>query len=225
MDDGDANRLPVFVSVSEIEFPVSERSPRRVITVYNPYGYPIQYKVLCNALGNYSVSNSKGILHANCCKDLVVKCTTRLSVGTTDCLRVEIMRPGETEVLGSRDILLRIFSESSPAPTDPASSMMTEREFRGDFGSSRRTSSRARDDQDRSKWTHFEEFENNAASSQLACLGVAVICAIALMAPTQGDPAAAESLLPHHFHLTVPQKLVAAYILGIVSILLLRPMT
>lgn len=44
MDDGDANRLPVFVSVSEIEFPVSERSPRRVITVYNPYGYPIQYK-------------------------------------------------------------------------------------------------------------------------------------------------------------------------------------
>ncbi|KIH65814.1 hypothetical protein ANCDUO_03866 [Ancylostoma duodenale] len=97
MDDGDANRLPVFVSVSEIEFPVSERSPRRVITVYNPYGYPIQYKVLCNALGNYSVSNSKGILHANCCKDLVVKCTTRLSVGTTDCLRVEIMRPGETE--------------------------------------------------------------------------------------------------------------------------------
>ncbi|KAL6724728.1 hypothetical protein Aduo_019589 [Ancylostoma duodenale] len=142
---------------------------------------------------------------------IFVKCTTRLSVGTTDCLRVEIMRPGETEVLGSRDILLRIVSESSPAPTDPASSMMTEREFRGDFGSSRRTSSRARDD--------------NAASSQLACLGVAIICAIALMAPTQGDPAAADSLLPHHFHLTVPQKLVAAYILGIVSILLLRPMT
>ncbi|EYB99516.1 hypothetical protein Y032_0122g1095 [Ancylostoma ceylanicum] len=77
---------------------------------------------------------------------IFVKCTTRLNVGTTDYLRVEIMRPGETEVLGSRDILLRIVSESSPAPTDPASSMMTEREFRGDFGSSRRTSSRARDD-------------------------------------------------------------------------------
>ncbi|PIO69661.1 hypothetical protein TELCIR_08511, partial [Teladorsagia circumcincta] len=92
----------------------------------------------------------------------VVKCVTRLSVGTTDRLRVEIMRPGETE---------------------------------------------------------------NAASSQLVCLGVAVICAVALMAPTQGDPAAANSLLPQHFHLTVPQKLVAAYILGIVSILLLRPMT
>ncbi|ETN75202.1 hypothetical protein NECAME_00613 [Necator americanus] len=210
MDDGDANRLPVFLSVSEIEFPVSERSPRRVITVYNPYGYPIQYKVLCNALGNYSVSNSKGILHPNCCKDLVVKCTTRLSVGTTDCLRVEIMRPGETEVLGSRDLLLRTVSERSPAATDTTSSIMSEHEFR-DFASPRRTRSRTRDD--------------NTASSQLACLGVAVICAIALMAPTQGDPAASESLLPHHFHLTVPQKLVAAYILGIVSILLLRPMT
>ncbi|VDM74563.1 unnamed protein product [Strongylus vulgaris] len=47
MDDGDSNRLPVFLSVSEIEFPVSERSPRRVITVYNPYGYSIQYKGIC----------------------------------------------------------------------------------------------------------------------------------------------------------------------------------
>ncbi|KAK6029740.1 hypothetical protein OSTOST_04147 [Ostertagia ostertagi] len=159
MDDGDADRLPVFLSVSEIEFPVTERSPRRVITIYNPYGYPIQYKVLCNAPTNYAVPYCKGILLAKSCKDLVVKCVTRLTVGTTDRLRVEIM-----EYL-------------------------------------------------------------NAASSQLVCLGVAVICAVALMAPTQGDPAAANSLLPQHFHLTVPQKLVAAYILGIVSILLLRPMT
>ncbi|CAJ0610246.1 unnamed protein product [Cylicocyclus nassatus] len=181
---------------------VTERSPRRVITVYNPYGYSIQYKVLCNAPGNYSVSNPKGILDANCCKDLVVKCTTRLSVGTTDCLRVEIRRDGETEVLGFRDLLLRTVNVCSPAPSDPMSTT-SGREPRGDFGSSHRASSRTRND--------------NAASSQLACLGVAVICAVALMAPTQGDPAAADSLLPHHFHLTVPQKLVAAYILGLPS--------
>ncbi|VDM52179.1 unnamed protein product [Angiostrongylus costaricensis] len=162
MEDGDTNRLPVFLSVSEVEFPITERSPRRIVTVYNPYGYPIQYKVLCNAPGNYSVPNPKGVLHAKSCRDLVVKCTAKLSVGTIDRLRIEIMRPGEAE---------------------------------------------------------------NAASSQLACLGIAVVCAVALMAPTQGDPAAADSILPNHLHLTVPQKLVAAYILGVVSILLLRPMT
>ncbi|VDO20208.1 unnamed protein product [Heligmosomoides polygyrus] len=119
MDDGDSDRLPVFLSVSEIEFPVTERSPRRVITIYNPYGYPIQYKVLCNAPGNYSVPNFKGMLLAKSCKDLlvivclcfqtsllfaseklfrVVRCTSKLTVGTTDRLRIEIMRPGETEV-------------------------------------------------------------------------------------------------------------------------------
>ncbi|KAJ1347951.1 hypothetical protein KIN20_003141 [Parelaphostrongylus tenuis] len=211
MEDGDANRLPVFLSVSEIEFPVTELSPRRIITVYNPYGYPIQYKVLCNAPGNYSVPNSKGILHAKSCKDLVVKCTAKLSVGTTDRLRVEIMRLGETEVLGSRDLLLRTVSEHSYASPESSSRGSSVMEARIDQGSGRRTNARIHDE--------------NAASSQLACLGIAVVCAVALMAPTQGDPAAADSLLPNHLHLTVPQKLVAAYILGVVSILLLRPMT
>ncbi|KJH49820.1 hypothetical protein DICVIV_04073 [Dictyocaulus viviparus] len=211
MEDGDVNRLPVFLSVSEIEFPVSERSPRRIITVYNPYGYSIQYKVLCNAPGNYSVPNSKGILSAKSCKDLVVKCTAKLSVGTTDRLRVEIMRPGETEVLGSRDLLLRTVNELSYASIDSSNRICTDMETRDSLSSTRRLNSRIHDE--------------NAASSQLVCLGVAILCAVALMAPTQGDPAAADSLLPTHLHLTVPQKLVASYILGIVSILLLRPMT
>ncbi|KAE9413896.1 hypothetical protein Angca_005327 [Angiostrongylus cantonensis] len=213
MDDGDTNRLPVFLSVSEVEFPITERSPRRIVTVYNPYGYPIQYKVLCNAPGNYSVPNPKGVLHAKSCKDLVVKCTAKLSVGTIDRLRIEIMRPGETEVLGSRDLLLRTVSEIACTTTDsPSPSRVCPvTEPKGDQATARRSNSSV----------HNE----NAASSQLACLGIAVVCAVALMAPTQGDPAAADSILPNHLHLTVPQKLVAAYILGVVSILLLRPMT
>lgn len=211
MDDGDSDRLPVFLSVSEIEFPVTERSPRRVITIYNPYGYPIQYKVLCNAPGNYSVPNFKGMLLAKSCKDLVVRCTSKLTVGTTDRLRIEIMRPGETETLGSRDILLRTVSESGTIPSHLSRSMGSGMDGRRSCGPSSQASARIRDE--------------NAASSQLVCLGVVVLCAVALMAPTQGDPGAANSLLPSHFHLTVPQKLVAAYILGIVSILLLRPMT
>ncbi|VDO27875.1 unnamed protein product [Haemonchus placei] len=136
MDDGDADRLPVFLSVSEIEFPVSELSARRVITIYNPYGHPIQYKVLCNAPVNYAVPNSKGVLMAKSCKDLVVKCTARLTVGTRDRLRVEIMRPGETEILGARDILLRTVSECDTAFIQPTS--MNSNIFAGsDRGSSR----------------------------------------------------------------------------------------
>ncbi|XGW34652.1 hypothetical protein V3C99_018553 [Haemonchus contortus] len=136
MDDGDADRLPVFLSVSEIEFPVSELSARRVITIYNPYGHPIQYKVLCNAPVNYAVPNSKGVLMAKSCKDLVVKCTARLTVGTRDRLRIEIMRPGETEILGARDILLRTVSECD-APFIQPTSMNSNIYAGSDRGSSR----------------------------------------------------------------------------------------
>ncbi|VDP58580.1 unnamed protein product [Heligmosomoides polygyrus] len=194
MDDGDSDRLPVFLSVSEIEFPVTERSPRRVIAIYNTYGYPIQYKVLCNAPGNYSVPNFKGMLLAKSCKDLVVRCTAKLTVGTTDRLRIEIMRPGKTETLGSHDILLRTVSESGTTPSHLSRSMGSGMDGRRSCGSSSQVSARIRDE--------------NAASSQLVCLGVVMLCAVTLMAPTQGDPGAANSLLPR-----------------IVSILLLRPMT
>ncbi|WKY15440.1 hypothetical protein Q1695_000708 [Nippostrongylus brasiliensis] len=179
MDDGDADRLPVFLSVSEIEFPVSERSPRRVITIYNPYGYAIQYKVLCNAPGNYSVPNFRGVLNAKSCKDLVIKCATKLSVGTTDRLRVEIMRHGETEILGSRDIILRTVSEPSSSTSHPQCSTSSAFHDRGDRTLSRSSSARIRDED-----SEVFDFQN-AASSQLVCLGVAVICAVALMAPTQ----------------------------------------
>lgn len=36
--------VPVFTSVNDVEFEVREKSPRQVITLYNPYGYLINYK-------------------------------------------------------------------------------------------------------------------------------------------------------------------------------------
>lgn len=44
-------------------------------------------------------------------------------------------------------------------------------------------------------------------------LFVASVCIASLTLPTEGD-LAADSILPHYLHLTVPQKLVAAYVLG-----------
>lgn len=63
---------------------------------------------------------------------------------------------------------------------------------------------------------------SNAAQSQLLYVSVAVACAIALMAPTIGDTEARNSFVPAYLHLSVAQKLVASYILGIVTILILR---
>lgn len=52
---------------------------------------------------------------------------------------------------------------------------------------------------------------------------VAVLCIVALMLPTHGDAQAnSSSRLPEYLYLNVPQKLVAAYILGLVTMLLMR---
>ncbi|KAK6061256.1 hypothetical protein COOONC_01078 [Cooperia oncophora] len=102
-----------------------------------------EISVLCNAPTNYVVPFCKGILLAKSCKDLVIKCVTRLTVGTTDRLRVEIMRLGEIEILGTRDILLRTVGECT-SPAAQSSSMSPDVCQRDDHGSSSRSSVRIR---------------------------------------------------------------------------------
>ncbi|XP_017719965.1 PREDICTED: motile sperm domain-containing protein 1 [Rhinopithecus bieti] len=63
--------------------------------------------------------------------------------------------------------------------------------------------------------------ENRAVSSGPSLLTVflGVVCIAALMLPTMGD---VESLVPLYLHLSVNQKLVAAYILGLITMAILR---
>uniref|UniRef100_A0A8C8X8J6 Motile sperm domain containing 1 n=1 Tax=Panthera leo TaxID=9689 RepID=A0A8C8X8J6_PANLE len=63
--------------------------------------------------------------------------------------------------------------------------------------------------------------ENRTVSSGPSLLTVflGVVCIAALMLPTLGD---VESLVPLYLHLSVNQKLVAAYILGLITMAILR---
>uniref|UniRef100_A0A9L0TJ69 Motile sperm domain containing 1 n=1 Tax=Equus caballus TaxID=9796 RepID=A0A9L0TJ69_HORSE len=63
--------------------------------------------------------------------------------------------------------------------------------------------------------------ENKTVSSGPSLLTVflGVVCIAALMLPTLGD---VESLVPLYLHLSVNQKLVAAYILGLITMAILR---
>lgn len=58
---------------------------------------------------------------------------------------------------------------------------------------------------------------------QFGLIGIAIFCAICLLSPTVNDPSAASSVVPAYLHLSLPQKLVASYIMGVCSILILRP--
>ena len=57
----------------------------------------------------------------------------------------------------------------------------------------------------------------------IACLA-AVVCILALFLPTEGEGLASSHLLSDHpwLHLSVNQKLVFAYVLGLVTMAILR---
>nr|XP_005990441.1 PREDICTED: motile sperm domain-containing protein 1 [Latimeria chalumnae] len=68
--------------------------------------------------------------------------------------------------------------------------------------------------------TSFQS-EARSASSGPSSLTVflGIMCIVALMLPTLGE---AESIVPVSLHLSVNQKLVAAYVLGLVTMVILR---
>ncbi|CAB3411604.1 unnamed protein product [Caenorhabditis bovis] len=90
--------VPVFVSSTELEFQLNEKSPLKPFTLYNPYPYPITYKILCTATRNYHLSDSTGTLLPECCKDIVVRCIQKGFAGNVDKLKIEIMKKGSNRV-------------------------------------------------------------------------------------------------------------------------------
>ncbi|OZC06629.1 hypothetical protein X798_06381 [Onchocerca flexuosa] len=55
----------------------------------------------------------------------------------------------------------------------------------------------------------------------MVCAGAVVVCVGALMLPTEGLDV--QPMVPNWLHLSVNLKLVCAYILGLVTLVLLRP--
>lgn len=55
----------------------------------------------------------------------------------------------------------------------------------------------------------------------MICVGAVAVCAAALMLPTEGLDVS--TVVPSWLHLSVHLKLVFAYILGLITLVLLRP--
>ncbi|CAP34721.2 Protein CBG16873 [Caenorhabditis briggsae] len=207
MSGADEDALPVLLSTTELQFRYSEKSLAKIVTLYNPFGHAITYKILCTATRNYTVNETTGTLQAKCRLDIVVRCIQRLPVGNIDKLKIEIAKKGAPSSCGSTVLnLLTVSSDAPdqegqqvqrPAPAPPANQMTSS--MMSDRGNDR-----------------------NPHNMWLWVL-IGMCCAFALLCPTIGDADLDKSSIPPTFHLTSQQKLVAAYILGIISALVLRP--
>ncbi|XP_048746432.1 motile sperm domain-containing protein 1-like [Ostrea edulis] len=199
-------RLPVFVFPSSLNFYSDDQSShKQVLTLYNPYEFPLKFKVLCTAPRKYTVVDSEGTIRPHCCVDIVVRhsdiCIN--NEGVRDKLRIHVTEHGTKKVIGKKDITAVLLpkKESSQQPEDNFHSLTsTSPEPPG-------TPSRAM------------KPEGGGGGPSLIIIFTAVSCILALMLPLHGDT---ESRLPDYLHLTVNQKMIAAYILGLVTMVILH---
>nr|XP_044997006.1 motile sperm domain-containing protein 1 [Jaculus jaculus] len=190
--------LPVFVFPTELIFYADDQSKhKQVLTLYNPYEFALKFKVLCTTPNKYVVVDAAGAVKPQCCVDIVIRHRDVRSChyGVIDKFRLQVSEQSQRKALGRKEVIATLLPSAKEQQKE--------------------------EEEERIKEHLTESISNRSVSSGPSLLTVflGVVCIAALMLPTLGDM---ESLVPLYLHLSVNQKLVAAYILGLITMAILR---
>jgi len=210
-------KVPVFVFPVQLDFYYEDQTThKRVVTIYNPYEFDVTFKVLCNNPKKYAVVEPEGRIMGQKCVDIVIRhvAVSPQTCETTDKFRIHMFEEGTQEILGKKDILATLHPG---APEAESSSLGTsQRKTLGVLGS-------LQSQQQGAQQTREGQQNRENAPNYVACVA-AVVCILALFLPTEGEKGDTANLLADHawLHLSVNQKLVFAYVLGLVTMAILR---
>ncbi|XP_006896527.1 PREDICTED: motile sperm domain-containing protein 3 isoform X2 [Elephantulus edwardii] len=192
--------VPVLVFPPDLVFRADQRSGlRQLLTLYNPTGAALRFRVLCTAPAKYTVFDSEGYVKPQSCIDI--------HYDIQDRFRIELSEEGaEGRVLGRKDITsvlrapaypqeLQAQPDSAPQPEPPALTPPSAR--------------------------HFQENAHPqlSTSSFFLFLLAGIVSVAFLLLPLQDELG---SQLPQVLHVSLGQKLVAAYVLGLLTMVFLR---
>ncbi|XP_072295999.1 motile sperm domain-containing protein 1 [Eucyclogobius newberryi] len=202
--------LPVFVFPTELVFYADDQtSHKQVLTLYNPYEFALKFKVLCTAPNKYSVVDATGAVKPQCCVDIVIRHRDVRSChfGVYDKFRLQVSEQSQRKALGRKEVTATLRPSSAHDPPTP----------------------RPPDDERRKEHAPDAEFYEQAScpteprpvagGPSLLTVLLGLVCMAALMLPTLGE---LESSVPLYLHLSVNKKLVAAYVLGLLTMVALR---
>nr|XP_009939750.1 PREDICTED: motile sperm domain-containing protein 1 isoform X1 [Opisthocomus hoazin] len=202
--------LPVFVFPTELIFYADDQSThKQVLTLYNPYEFALKFKVLCTTPSKYAVVDPTGAVKPQCCVDIVIRHRDVRAAyyGVIDKFRLQVSEQTQRKALGKKEIIATLL------PSAKEQQQQKEEEEK-------------RIKEHLTESVFFEQTlcqpgKNRTASSGPSLLTVflGIVCIAALMLPTLGEM---ESLVPLYLHLSVNQKLVAAYVLGLITMVILR---
>lgn len=204
--------LPVFVFPTELVFYADEQaSHKQVLTLYNPYEFALKFKVLCTAPNKYAVVDSTGAVKPQCCVDIVIrhKDVRACHYGVIDKFRLQVSEQSQRKALGRKEVMATLLPSAAQEqpqvrPQEEERRMKEQLADRVFF-----------------EQTAFQTESRTAAPGGPSLLTVllGLVCMVALMLPSVGEQ---ESTVPVYLHLSVNKKLVAAYVLGLLTMVILR---
>lgn len=209
--------FPVFVFPVSLEFYFSARhTHKQLLTVYNPYDFSVNFKVLCTSPNKFTVIDPEGVIAPQSCIDIVVR-YTQPSVShcnTTEKFRITMYDRNTQQALGKRDIPTKLI-EGEPSNTNP--------ESLGDsFHPLIAKPAAPRPSEEHGRFICNHPSHRDQQPINVVAVAVSICCIAALLLPTQPEENV-KSQWPEWLHIGSNLKLVFSFVLGLVSMLVLRP--
>lgn len=202
--------IPVFAVPNSINFYADDPDQhKQIITLFNPYKFPVKFKVLSNCPKRYAVADNVGTLKPKCCVDIVVRHTAVLpcNYGVTNKIRIAMSKLGTGEPTSKKDVKATLF----PTKENPKEENLNESKNSQQLPPQSPSHSPRRQAQQ----YNMRDNDRNNRYIVLAIIG-GLICIFVLLLPTEGET----SIMPPYLHLVTSQKLCASYVLGFLSALL-----
>ncbi|XP_076850648.1 motile sperm domain-containing protein 1-like isoform X1 [Brachyhypopomus gauderio] len=197
--------VPVLVFPTELVFYSNQHSTqRRVLTLYNPCNFPLHFKILGTAPSLYSVVEAVGSVRARSCVDIVIRQmdVSQRHWGRRNRFRVDVW--GAEGQQGSREVLteLREGSERERGQENPQLRARTALALPSSTSP-----------------TFYNHPRAESTIQFLMYVVMGLVCVTVLMLPLHSEPSA---MVPSHAHVTVMQKLVCSYVLGLLTVMFLH---
>jgi len=206
-------KLPVFAFPGALNFFYEDQSThKQVLTVYNPYDFTVQFKVFCNNPTKYTVVESEGIIKKACCIDIVIRVTDFSPNGQReDKFRIHLYEHHslKSDFLGTKEISAYLHptgknQDKQSKSTQRATKRSSTKEVDEVFYKQRR-----------------ESVIVQRSLPSVPVIILSICCIIILMLPNNGEKVD-NYFIPPYLHISMNQKLIAAYVLGLVTMAILK---
>ncbi|RZC33113.1 motile sperm domain-containing protein 1-like [Asbolus verrucosus] len=198
--------IPVFVYPTELIFYIANQvTHKQLLTLYNPYDFPVKYQVFANTTDRYGVVDPKGTIAAHSYVDLLVRhnAPTQSNCHTRDKFMITMQDATTNQILGKRCVLATLLPGDKDSSIDESSH-------------SSYTACESSPVRERTRTNEPE------ASVKQYFIALSVVFIIVLLLPTKCDERE-ESSIPAYLHIAVPIKVIVSYVLGLITLALLKP--